>query len=197
MNAMSTQTQMALPPFPGLDQRGLSWHICGPLLECRCSPCTGRFCQACGVHGHTVENCRKRLFRNPGANLSGYWSEQHPSRGPMRMPAPLPGATPTQNIGQQPFTGPAPFQAAAGGGAVHHTAMQYQAPAFPTPFRMGQGGGAAINHTHTPSSNQPPPEGTAAASVNNTARRAGNRVTFNEEQHHQASSDGSQGGDAQ
>jgi hypothetical protein len=72
VSAMSQQTQLALPPFPGLDARGINRHIHSPLLECRCIPCLGKFCQACGIHGLTVENCRKRLFHNPAANKSGH-----------------------------------------------------------------------------------------------------------------------------
>jgi hypothetical protein len=122
VNAMSQQTQHALPPFPGLDVRGLNWHIHSPLLECRCIPCLGKFCQACGIHGHTVENCRKRLFHNPGANKSGYWSEQQPGRAPMRMPG-LP---------------PPMVNAATSHGAP--------VPPFPTPFRMNTpASNAAVN----------------------------------------------------
>ena len=166
VNAMSTQTQMSLPPFPGLDGRGLSWHICSPLLECRCSPCTGKFCQACGVHGHTVENCRKRLFKNPGANLSGYWSEQQAGRGPMRMPAPIQGT---------PNFVPAPVQ-----DAPNFPPAAQRQPAFPTPYRMATGG-ATAQHAAT---QQPVQQHASSATVNNTALRNGNRVTFQEQQQH-------------
>jgi hypothetical protein len=168
VNAMSVQTQLALPPFPGLDGRGLSWHVCSPLLECRCSPCTGRFCQACGVHGHTVENCRKRLFKNPGANLSGYWSEQQVGRGPMRMPAPVQGA---------------PSFAGDTGHKVAGFTPVSQQPAFPTPYRMATGGGA-VHHT---SSQRPVQQPIDQATVNNTAQRSGGKVTFQESQQPDAS----------
>ena len=164
VNAMSTQTQMALPPFPGIDLggRGISWHVHGPLLQCRCIPCTSKFCQACGVHGHTVENCRKRLFKNPGINTSGYWSEQKPTSGPLLMPA------------------PAPMQFSPAPGAQ-------QAPAFPTPYRLAAGGGSS---NHLQAQQAPAPSGGSAqgAAVNNAAAR-GSRVTFQE----QPSPDGSNG----
>lgn len=143
VNAMSTQTQMSLPPFPGIDVggRGISWHVHGPLLQCRCIPCTSKFCQACGVHGHTVENCRKRLFKNPGINTSGYWSEQKPTSGPLLMPAPAPMQF-NQAPGAQPASAfPTPYRMAAGGGASNHLQAQ-QAPA-PS---GGSAQGAAVNH---------------------------------------------------
>jgi hypothetical protein len=162
VNAMSAQTQAALPPFPGLDGRGLSWHISSPLLECRCSPCTGKFCQACGVHGHTVENCRKRLFRNSEANMSGYWCEQQPGRGPMRAPASM-QRTPafTQNPGSANFA----------------TTTQ-QPPNFPTPYRIASGGRCA-QHAST---QQPEQQSATPAVVNNTAQRDAGRSTFQDQQ---------------
>ena len=179
VNAMSTQTQMALPPFPGLDGRGLSWHVCSPLLECRCSPCTTKFCQACGVHGHTVENCRKRLFKNPGANTSGYWSEQQPGRGPMRAPAPAQTA---------PSLMPTSAQ-----GAVNFTPAVQQQQAFPTPYRMAAGGGAA-QHV---SGQQATQQQTNQATVNNTAQRSGSRVTFQDSQQQPPADDSTRGGPQQ
>ena len=178
VNAMSTQTQMSLPPFPGLDGRGLSWHVCSPLLECRCSPCTAKFCQACGVHGHTVENCRKRLFKNPGANLSGYWSEQQIGRGPLRAPIPVP-ATPTY------MQVPAP-------GAANFAPATQQPQAFPTPYQMNGGGATrptGVQHTAQ--------QQAGAANVNNTAQRSSaNRVTFNDQQQPSAD-DAARGGQQQ
>jgi hypothetical protein len=192
VNAMSSQTQMSLPPFPGLDGRGLSWHICSPLLECRCSPCTAKFCQACAVHGHTVENCRKRLFKNPGANLSGYWCEQQPGRGPMRAPTPAPGV-PTYMQAPAPgaasFTAPTYMQTTTPGAANPATATQQQ-QAFPTPYQMN-GGGAA-----RPAGVQHAAQQTiGAAHVNNTAQRS-SKVTFSDQQQSPAN-DTAQGGHIQ
>ena len=156
VNAMSTQTQMSLPPFPGLDGRGMSWHVHGPLLQCRCIPCTSKFCQACGVHGHTVENCRKRLFRNPGINTSGYWSEQKPTSGPLLMPAPAP-----------PQFAPTPGARATS--------------AFPTPYRIGGGGGAA-NHVQAQQAPAQEAASAAGASVNHIAHHMGSRMSFQDQQ---------------
>jgi hypothetical protein len=170
---------MALPPFPGLDGRGLSWHVCSPLLECRCSPCTTKFCQACGVHGHTVENCRKRLFKNPGANTSGYWSEQQPGRGPMRAPAPA-------------QTAPS-FMPTSAQGAANFTPAVQQQQAFPTPYRMAAGGGAA-QHV---SGQQATQQQANQATVNNTAQRSGSRVTFQDSQQQPPADDPTRGGPQQ
>jgi hypothetical protein len=125
-NAMTqTSGPLSLPPYPGLDSRGASWHVHGPTLQCRCVPCTSMFCQACGVHGHTVEQCRKRLFKVAGINMSGYWSEQRPTSGPMLLPPrpPMQFAAPAQQ--QSSF--PTPYQMSARGGAAHHAQGQEQA----------------------------------------------------------------------
>ncbi len=99
-------------PFPGLDARGPSWHIASQLLTCRQANCTAPFCQACGLHGHTTETCRKLQYNDPGVNRSGYWSEQKPGCPPLRAPPRAPVA------------------------AVN---------AFPTPYVMHNGGGAAAS----------------------------------------------------
>jgi hypothetical protein len=152
-NAMTqTSGPLSLPPYPGLDGRGLSWHVHGPTLQCRYSPCTSMFCQACGVHGHTVEQCRKRLFKIAGINTSGYWSEQRPTSGPMLS---------------QPGVGPFPPR----------PPMQFPAPAqqqssFPTPYQMSRGG--AAHHAQ----GQQQTQSAVPASVNNTAPRTGPHVHF-------------------
>jgi hypothetical protein len=130
-NAMTqTSGPLSLPPYPGLDNRGVSWHEHGPTLQCRYIPCTSMFCQACGVHGHTVEQCRKRLFKIAGINMSGYWSEQRPTSGPMLLPPrpPMQFAAPAQ----QQTSFPTPYQMSARGGAAHHAQGHEQTqPAIP------------------------------------------------------------------
>jgi hypothetical protein len=150
-NAM-TQTPLNLPPFPGLDSRGLNYHVHGQTLQCRCVPCTSKFCQACGVHGHTVEECRKRLFKVPGINTSGYWSEQRPQSGPMLMQPRAPQQFPPP--GQQQAGFPTPYRMAAGGGAANHIHGQQQAPPPAsasmnhTAQRMGQSAQQQPSSTH-------------------------------------------------
>jgi len=100
---------LQLPPFPGLDARGLHWHVHSATLGCKTFPCNAPFCQACGVHHHSANECRKRFYNNPGANLSGYWSEQRPNGTPLRNPAPA---------------------------ATANVAVQFGSPPFPTPYRL-------------------------------------------------------------
>jgi hypothetical protein len=69
---------------PGLDARGLNWHICTEHIKCRDEPCTGLFCQICGFHGHTARTCSKRLKQVPGINLHGYFQESKPNCPPVR-----------------------------------------------------------------------------------------------------------------
>jgi hypothetical protein len=135
-----------LPAFPGLDARGLSWHTHSPLLECRSFPCNSKFCQACAVHGHTVDECRKRAFQNPGINQSGYWSETRAGSAPLKKP-------------QQ-------------AGAVNAATPS---ASFPTPYQMHQGGAAAAaaqqasSQTQTTSQNS----GTANNTAQRTAHQGG------------------------
>jgi hypothetical protein len=80
---------LSLPMFPGLDDKGLTWHVHSALLGCRSFPCQAPFCQACGMHGHTANECRRRFYNNPEANTSGYWSIQRPNeRALRRQPSP-------------------------------------------------------------------------------------------------------------
>jgi hypothetical protein len=136
--AQQTQPQRSLAPFPGLDARGNSWHTHSATLGCRANPCTAPFCQACGMHGHTVDECRKRIFNNPAINRSGYWTEQKPGCVPLRFPKPTVNAA-VQAQAQQ----------------------QQQSPSFPIPHTLHgvpqqPAGGAAINHsaTQSPASQQ-------------------------------------------
>jgi hypothetical protein len=99
---------LQLPPFPGLDARGLHWHVHSAALGCKTFPCNAPFCQACGIHHHSANECRKRFYNNPGANLSGYWSEQRPNGAPLRNQAP----------------------------ATANVAVQFSNPPFPTPYQM-------------------------------------------------------------
>jgi hypothetical protein len=93
---------------PGLDHRGPFWHPVG--AKCRYTPCTSPFCQGCGEHGHSVQECKKRN-KHANWNYSGYYSEQRPGQGPLVYDGP---ARP-----QTQFAAPAPAAAP---------------PAFPTPF---------------------------------------------------------------
>ena len=122
-------TAFTLPPFPGLDARGVSWHTDCALFGCRSNPCNVPFCQACAVHGHTVDECRKRIYNNPAANTSGYWQEKKPGCAPIKF------TKPTVNA-----------------------AVQAQAQSFPVPYQMygvpaqqpaSNGNSAAVNHTAT------------------------------------------------
>lgn len=126
-NATAPQTYLASPGpaqpvyvHPGLDQRGPCWHIAGAHLQCRNSPCNGLFCQCCGQHGHTTENCRRRTV-NPTCNLQGYYSEQRPNQGPVQYVA-NPGTT--SQLPPRPLHRFAP------------PPTQSVPPAFPTPFQV-------------------------------------------------------------
>jgi hypothetical protein len=99
---------LQLSPFPGLDARGLHWHLHSATLGCKTFPCNAPFCQACGVHHHSANECRKRFYSNPGVNQSGYWSEQRPGGAPLRNQVP----------------------------ATMNAAVQFGAPPFPTPYSM-------------------------------------------------------------
>ena len=115
-------TPAAQPAYahPGLDHRGPSWHVAGAHLKCRYSPCNGLFCQCCGQHGHTAENCRRRLI-NPTCNHNGYYSEQRPNQGPVEY-ATAPGAGTAGSSRPPPRFGPPPTHSVP--------------PAFPTPHHI-------------------------------------------------------------
>jgi hypothetical protein len=135
-----TPPQRSLPPFPGLDARGISWHTHSATLGCRSNPCNVPFCQGCALHGHTVDECRKRLFNNPAVNKSGYWCEQKPGCTPLKY------NRPTVNAAIQAQTQP------------------QQPPAFPTPYQrhgtpvqpvVSSNGAATVNHAaNQPASHQ-------------------------------------------
>jgi hypothetical protein len=134
MNAVQQERQFqALSPFPGLDARGPSWHLHSALLGCKQFPCNAPFCQACGLHHHTADECRKRIFKNPDINKSGYFSEQKPNSPPVRAPRP----TGTANAAVQAQGFPVPFrmnppaastQQQQSNSAVNHAAQQPPAP---------------------------------------------------------------------
>jgi hypothetical protein len=128
---------LQLSPFPGLDARGLHWHVHSSTLGCKTFPCNAPFCQACAVHHHSANECRKRFYNNPGANHSGYWCEQRPGGVPLRSPAPTTANAAIQ-FGAPPF--PTPYvkngnsnvaTAAASSGATPspQTTLQQQGPA--------------------------------------------------------------------
>jgi hypothetical protein len=110
------QQRAPMPAFPGLDSRGPSWHVHSQLLGCRSFPCLAPFCQACAVHHHTADECKKRQYNNPGVNTSGYWSEQKPNCLPLRSAKPPTG------------TG---------------VNVAVQSPAFPVPYFVNGAGAAA------------------------------------------------------
>ncbi len=71
-----TIAQGALIKHPGLDHRGEHWHVPSALLGCRTTPCARVFCQVCGAHDHSAEECKRR--RHAQANLSGYFCDNRP-----------------------------------------------------------------------------------------------------------------------
>ena len=120
---------LQLPPFPGLDARGLHWHVHSAALGCKTFPCNAPFCQACGVHHHSANECRKRFYNNPGANLSGYWSEQRPNGAPLRNQQPTATANVAVQFGSPPF--PTPYQMNG-----HNHATPSAAPGSATPAQQ-------------------------------------------------------------
>ena len=107
-NNMMSPPQSTQPPYvqPGLDHRGPHWHPIGS--KCRFSPCNSHFCQGCGEHGHSVQDCKKR-GKHANWNYSGYYSEQRPGQGPLIYDGPtkLPLQFPAP-AAQQPPAAPAP-----------------------------------------------------------------------------------------
>jgi hypothetical protein len=133
VNVMQHQQREPLPPFPGMDGRGVNWHVHSAMLGCKQFPCTAPFCQACGLHHHTANECRKRVFKNPGINTAGYWSEQKPNTPPLRYPKPAG----TVNAAVQASSFPTPYrmkspaqvgQQLQDGGTINHAAQQPPAP---------------------------------------------------------------------
>jgi hypothetical protein len=106
-NMMSPQQPMQ-PPYvqPGLDHRGPHWHPIG--AKCRFNPCNSPFCQGCGEHGHSAQDCKKR-GKHANWNYSGYYTEQRPGHGPLIYdgPAKLPLQFPAP-AAQPPPAAPAP-----------------------------------------------------------------------------------------
>jgi hypothetical protein len=106
-NMMSPQQSMQ-PPYvqPGIDHRGPHWHPVG--AKCRYNPCNSPFCQGCGEHGHSAQDCKKR-GKHANWNYSGYYSEQRPGQGPLIYdgPAKLPLQFPAPAT-QPPPAAPAP-----------------------------------------------------------------------------------------
>jgi hypothetical protein len=119
-------------PHPGLDTRGPNWHVHGPHLGCRSTPCGSTlFCQGCGMHGHSSADCRRT--RNPRWNAQGYFSDRYPGAGALQYEArpvqqayqqPAPPPVQPQVAAQQPRIPPPPFQ------------QQLASASFPTPHRM-------------------------------------------------------------
>ena len=101
-HARSPLPPLNLPMFPGLDDKGLNWHVHSALLGCRSFPCQAPFCQACGMHGHHANECRRRFYNNPEANTSGYWSIQRPNTPSLRR-------QPAVNVAVQAPPFPVPY----------------------------------------------------------------------------------------
>ena len=155
---------------PGLDARGPNWHVHGPHLTCRNTPCGSfSFCQGCGTHGHTSADCRRRT--NPAWNASGYYSERYPGAGPLpyrpsnmqlQQPAPPQPAMPLQ---QQP-----PFQ-------QHRIPPppSYVSPSnpFPTPHRMNNTGRSQQYPAAAPAPPAAAPASPAPAHVNVSTQSTG------------------------
>ena len=81
--AFPVQTPAAPYVHPGLDARGPNWHPLGcQNLKCRQPQCISVFCQGCGEHGHTMQDCKKRN-KHALWNYSGYYAEQRPGQGPL------------------------------------------------------------------------------------------------------------------
>jgi hypothetical protein len=152
-NNMMSPQQPAQPLYdqPGLDHRGPHWHPIG--AKCRFNPCNSPFCQGCGEHGHSAENCKKR-GKHANWNYSGYYSEQRPGQGPLIYDGPA----------KLPLQFPAPAQAPPATSALPfptpHTHMQRPTPPPP----------ASPNRNYTPvarsnfanAGNQHPEAGTPA-----------------------------------
>jgi hypothetical protein len=132
--------------FPGLDDKGLNWHVHSTMLGCRSFPCQAPFCQACGMHGHTANECRRRFYNNPEANTSGYWSLQRPNTPSLRR-------QPAVNVAVPAPSFPVPYVMngnvnVAGGGAASNqqsNSGNLQAPAAAANYaaqQPAQGAGA-------------------------------------------------------
>ena len=81
--AAAAAAQAAPYVHPGLDARGPNWHPATiPALKCRYNPCTSTFCQGCGEHGHSMQDCKKR-GKHANWNAFGYYAEQRPGQGPL------------------------------------------------------------------------------------------------------------------
>jgi hypothetical protein len=122
-------------PHPGLDARGPHWHVHGPHLTCRNTPCGSlSFCQGCGTHGHNSAECRRRS--HPGWNASGYYSDRYPGAGSLPY---RPQPTQQQQSAAPPLqTAPPlqhnpPFQQPRIPPPPPHPA---QSSSFPTPHRV-------------------------------------------------------------
>ena len=142
---------LQLPAFPGLDARGLHWHVHSAMLGCKTFPCNAPFCQACGVHHHSANECRKRFYNNPGANLSGYWSEQRPNGAPLRTSAPPATANVAVQFGSPPQSFPTPYQMRGNTHATPSTPPGSATPAQQT----GHQPQGDVNH-YSPQQQQPP-----------------------------------------
>jgi hypothetical protein len=134
-NVNFAQQRVARPPFPGLDERGPSWHVCSALLECHRNPCTSPFCQGCALHGHTVDQCKKLDYNAPGVNKSGYWCEQKPGCAPLRAPRPPAMA----NVAVQSAPFPTPYVMNVGGQMQQQQQQQNGS-------QHANGGGGHVNH---------------------------------------------------
>jgi hypothetical protein len=147
-HAAGAPAQAPLVKHPGLDQRGENWHIPSATLGCSSDPCTRLFCQVCGAHNHSSEDCKRK--RHAQANLSGYFSINRPNTPRLAFDGYPP--TPFQQVQHQQQT---PQQ---------QTPRPAQHQFAPPPTHYASGGTA---HAHL----SQPQNGGGAAAVNNTAQR--------------------------
>jgi hypothetical protein len=147
-HSAGTPAHGALVKHPGLDQRGENWHIPSVTLGCSTDPCTRVFCQVCGGHGHSSEECKRK--RHAQANHSGYFSINRPNSPRLAFDGYPP--TPQQQLQQQ------------------QPALQQQPPRpaqhqfAPPPTHYASGGTAQMHLSQSQNGN--------AAAVNNTAQRS-------------------------
>jgi hypothetical protein len=159
----------AATKHPGLDHRGENWHIPSAILGCRNNPCTGSFCQVCGAHNHTTDQCRRRAHKQ--ANLSGYYSDNRPNMPKLQYDG-VSARPPQQQLQHQhqqqqqhQFAPPPahyPGRAATGGGAINnsnrtaqrnYTSVQQQQQQQPSLQHQQQHG--SINQTAQQSQHPP------------------------------------------
>ena len=145
------------PAHPGLDARGPRWHRCSEFVPCRNQPCTQKFCQIDGNHGHDTSECWKLNDTRYAhlINRAGYWSDNKPNDAPITLASINPRA---------------PGQSNTGGGA----AQPPRRTNYPTPHFVNSTGAQTDNPRIPP---PPPrdgaPSSTASRTPHNNDRNTG------------------------